>query len=233
MKKKKIYKYINKPVIISLSILLIVTIAFVISSFVFTTTENGVWKLTENNIDYYYNFDSETSLCSVTIGTVTYFGGNYDKGYANGKDTITFTLSEGVLDGTYAYDIKDSRAQNKDTLNLYSSDTTYTLTQADLPDVKDVITTTTEFVPDKQLIGTWETSFGDLEDMKQTVTFDANGIMVLNQSGVMQYECMYTTADGTIISTYMYDTQITQNFDYFITEDGVLNYKDLEWTKIS
>lgn len=230
--KQKLTKYIQPSIIISACVLLVVIIALVVSMFLFTATEHGTWRLSTEDYDCYYTFDSDSDLCTVTIGTTTYYGGNYQKGTKNGDATMTLVTSEGILQGTYTYKIFDSKTSENDTLTLTDSQgKEYTLYGCELPRAIDLAKNNKDFVENKELTGTWQTSFGELEDMKQTVTFNSDGTMTLNQSDIIEYDCVYSVTDDTVTSTYYHEDAVTSS-DFYLIENGVLKYKDLSWTKI-
>ncbi len=218
---------LQKPVIISLCIVLAAILGYLVyTAFLLREPEGVTWATDINDVTYYIEFNSD--------GTYNgYFGsvemtGNFVKSKAqkDAASTSDQTASGNTiaLDGEFTYfypeipftyEITGSRLLGNQELKFsYGSDFTFSFYQSKRDTA--VLEPPKDFQPDEALVGTWVLNY--LEQELSRVTFNADGTAKIISPQVT-INATYTLEEGKINLTYQGSKSEVYPSEYKVSGD--------------
>ena len=223
--KKKKKGFLQLPVIIALCILVGALVGYFVYTGFLMHEPEGLWKLEEEGVTVFFEFDKD-GVAKQYLGTMTEIGYcQKTKGYDG--DTLSISLDNGFLNGSFGYTVSGSRLLGNQVLTLTYGESD-PLEMHQVAKVDEYLTPDKDFVEKEGLTGEWVFDFEEY-GVSYKFIFNADGTMILNQYDKFIYEGTYTYTDDSIIFTY-YTTEetTTPEIPYEIVDENTLNFMGLE-----
>lgn len=241
--KKKKGPFIQIPVIISLCLVVVSLLAFFAYKIFWIAEPEGVtwvWSSDTDNVNWYFEFKDD-NVFKAHIGSFEVTS-NYVKDKSD--DSVSkMTVSADVpfiRSQSLGCIFFGAEMQYKVTGSRIGGNQEMTITYTDDPEQQEFVLKQTnekepplelpdEFTEDKDLTGEWINIYST-EDAKQTMTFNDDGSMVLNEVYTFQNgnlteirrNCTYTVSDSEINITWKAEDTVVHNAEYVI-KDGILS----------
>lgn len=194
-----------------------------------TSAENtfiGTWQLVDENGNnhtlFSYVFENEKQVY-MAMDNVAY-GAEYTLSFnASGKPTIATQLYYN-LNGTYVYEFSDNG--NKVTLTEDGNANGNVITMVKIDDYNFMPDAPENPEIDQNIVGVWKDKNGT------GITYEIfdNGTLIYNNYEVMITYAQYSAKDGTLNISYKMGTEVTDNYNYSISND-VLTIDGIEFVK--
>ncbi len=183
----------------------------------------GMWKIVSGSGSQYksfvYQFDGEGEA-SILIGNVGYTG-KYTLEKKEDELVFSSQLMYGI-NGTYTAELSDDGK----TLSLIAEDESQSLQMQAVEEFTVVPEPKDNPKVDKAILGAWKSEAGDC------YYFYENGIMYMNQFGMMYVFANYEADGSKLSSTYiMSDSETVDEYTYSV-KDEVLTLDGLQYNKV-